>query len=547
MHSSINAMMYHRGAASDFDEWELLGNPGWSYKDCLRYFKKAEGLNDPRLPVGHPRGPLTKRIRKPQYEEFEPEFHSEFGPWQITYHHLFGTSEGFIRASMAEGIPFNKDFNGSSTLGTNRIQTFIQRDAIRSSAARAYLGKGQYLNADGKPRADRGRVRIVYGANIVRILVQMRRGVKVAVGAEFLDSNRGRSYIFLGIGTLSCCNDYLCYSSGPFFLDALIEMHTVAAVKEVLLCAGAFGSPHILLASGIGPSPHRSIPHIHTLAGVGLNLQDHLGVPLNFLASPNSHTISQKLGRLPGILYDYNVNGTGTLTTQGGEAVIFLRLEQMAPEFVAREKANGTWQDRSSGPDAPHLEILIVPAFIRHHTKEKAPDTQNYYTLIGLLLNPVSEGTVTISEEVKGGRLETLIDPNYFSDDFDTRVMVECMRYMRKIGERMRLDPTCGGVEICPGTDKVPSDDDAKLQDYVKRHSSVYYHPTSTCRMGPASDPLAVVDARLNVYGIDRLRIVDASIAPKLPAAHTCAMSVMIGEKAADMIKEDWKKFSAKL
>ncbi|KAG0043612.1 hypothetical protein BGZ83_011213 [Gryganskiella cystojenkinii] len=513
--SSINAMMYHRGPASDFDEWELLGNPGWSYKECLHYFKKSEGLNDPRLPVGHPRGPLTKRVVKPKYEEFEAEYHNETGPWQITYHHMFGATEGFIRASVAEGVPFNKDFNGSSTMGVNRVQTFIQRDAIRSSAARAYLGKGQFLGENGKPRADRGRVRIVYGANIVRILVQMRRGVKVAVGAEFLDANR--------------------------------EMHSVTAVKEVLLCAGAFGSPHILLASGIGPSPHKTIPHIHTLAGVGRNLQDHLGVPLNFYASTNSHSFSRKIHQIPGALFEYAVNGAGPISSQGSESAAFVRLEQIAPDFVAREKANGTWQDRSSGPNSPHLEILFVPSFIRHHSKTKAPDTQKYFTLIGLLLNPVSEGTVSISDEVKDGRLETLIDPNYFSDEFDTRVMAECVRFMRRIAARLHDDPEVGGKEMFPGTDVVPSDDDAKLQDYVKRESSVYYHPTSTCRMGPTSDPLAVVDARLNVYGIDRLRIVDASIAPKLPAAHTCAMSIMIAEKAADMIKEDWKEVPAKL
>lgn len=120
--SSINAMMYHRGPASDYDEWEMLGNPGWSYKECLHYFKKAEGFNDPNLPVGHPKGPLTNRIRKPQYETFEPEFHGTEGPWQITYHHLFDSTEAFIRANVAEGVPFNKDFNGSSTIGVNRVQ-----------------------------------------------------------------------------------------------------------------------------------------------------------------------------------------------------------------------------------------------------------------------------------------------------------------------------------------------------------------------------------------------------------------------------------------
>ncbi|KAG0345768.1 hypothetical protein BG004_003103 [Podila humilis] len=508
--SSINAMMYHRGPASDYDEWEMLGNPGWSYKECLEYFKKSEGFNDPNLPEGHPKGPLTKRVRKPQYETFEPEFHGTEGPWQISYHHLFGTSESFIRANLATGVPFNKDFNGSSTLGINRIQTFIDRNAVRSSTARAFLGPEQLLK-DGKPREDRGKIRIVFGAKIVRVLLQKRRGVKVAIGAEFLDTNR--------------------------------QLQRVMATKEVLLCAGAFGSPHILLASGIGPTPHPTIPHIHTLAGVGENLQDHLGVPVNFRCkSDAAHTIASRsrVFHIPGLLYDYHVRGAGPLTSQGAETACFVRLEDVAPDFVAREKANSTWQDRSSGPNSPHFEVLFCPSFLRHHGTTEIPDTQLYFTLIGLLLNPVSAGRVTISD-VKDGKLETLIDPNFFSDPFDTRVMVEIVRFIRRLGEEMGRDPKCGAVEAFPGLKAVPNDDEAALQEYVKRESSVYYHPTSTCRMGPASDPLAVVDARLNVYGIERLRVVDASVMPKLPAAHTCAPTIMIAEKAADMIKEDWK------
>ncbi|KAG0028998.1 hypothetical protein BGZ81_004224 [Podila clonocystis] len=508
--SSINAMMYHRGPASDYDEWEMIGNPGWSYKECLHYFKKAEGFNDPNLPLGHPKGPLTNRIRKPQYETFEPDFHGTEGPWQITYHYLFGATEAFIRANVAEGVPFNKDFNGSSTIGVNRVQTFIDRKAVRSSTARAYLGPDQLLK-DGKPRQDRGHIRIVYGAKIVRVLIQKRTGVKVAIGAEFLDTNH--------------------------------QLQRVMAIKEVLLCAGAFGSPHILLASGIGPKPHPTIPHIHTLAGVGQNLQDHLGVPINFRCNPDAHTAASvsRWYQIPGVLYDYKVNGVGPLSSQGAESACFVRLEDVAPKFVAREKANGTWQDRSSGPKSPHFEVLFCSSFLRHHTSTPVPDGQNYFTLVGLLLNPISKGQVTISD-VKDGKLETLIDPNFFSDPFDARVIAEMIRFMRRIGAHMGQDPTCGAVEVFPGVDKVPNEDEAAMQEYAKRESSVYYHPTSTCRMGPTSDPLAVVDARLNVYGIDRLRVVDASVMPKLPAAHTCAPTVMIAEKAADMIREDWKE-----
>ncbi|KAF9214288.1 hypothetical protein BGZ59_003966 [Podila verticillata] len=525
--SSINAMMYHRGPASDYDEWEMLGNPGWSYKECLYYFKKAEGFNDPNLPVGHPKGPLTNRIRKPQYETFEPEFHGTEGPWQITYHHLFDSTEAFIRASVAEGVPFNKDFNGSSTLGVNRVQTFIDRHAVRSSASRAYLGPDQLLK-DAKPRQDRGHVRIVYGAKIVRVLIQKRKGVKVAIGAEFLDTNHRECENNLSLNAFTCA-----------------EIQRVMAVREVLLCAGSFGSPHILLASGIGPKAHPTIPHIHTMAGVGQNLQDHIGVPITFRCNSNAHTAIARghWYQIPGVIYDYKVNGVGVLTSQASESACFVRLEDVAPEFVAREKANGTWQDRSSGPRSPHFEVIFCPTYVLHHGTIPAPDGQNYFTLSGLLLNPISSGQVTISDVVQDGKLETLIDPNYFSDPFDVRVMTEVMRFIRRIGAHMGRDPTCGPVvEAFPGEDKVPNEDEAAMQEYVKRESSAFYHPTSTCHMGPASDPLAVVDARLNVYGIDRLRVVDASVMPKLPAAHTCAPTIMIAEKAADMIREDWKE-----
>ncbi|KAF9918056.1 hypothetical protein BGZ65_012631, partial [Modicella reniformis] len=181
--SSINAMMYHRGPPSDYDEWESFGNPGWSYKECLPYFKKSEGFNHPDLPRGHPKGPLTNRVRKPMYETHDPEYHGTEGPWQVTFHHLFGSSEGFIRANLAEGVKFNKDFNGESTLGVNRIQTFIQRDAVRSSLSRAFLKSKEIVPGGGK----RGMIRVVYGADIRRVLVQMRKGVKMAYGAEFVD------------------------------------------------------------------------------------------------------------------------------------------------------------------------------------------------------------------------------------------------------------------------------------------------------------------------------------------------------------------------
>ncbi|KAG0002143.1 hypothetical protein BGZ80_010045 [Entomortierella chlamydospora] len=512
--SSINAMMYHRGPASDYDEWESLGNPGWSYKDCLPYFKKSEGFNDPDLPPTHPRGPLTNRVRKPLYETFEPEYHGTEGPWQVSSHYLHGASEGFVRASIAEGVKFNKDFNGESTIGVNKIQTFIQRDGVRSSLSRAFLKPKGVVPGGGA----RGTIRVVLGADIRRVLVQMKGGVKMAYGVEFVDHNN--------------------------------VPRRVMAIREVLLCAGAFGSPHILLASGISPSPQPSIPHIHTLPGVGANLADHLGIGVVFRARNRCHVAHKDFGygrSLPAYI-NYKLRGTGVLTSQIGEAVNFLRLEEFAPDFVAREKANGTYKERASGPNSPHIEIIFAPYYMKKHATIMPDDSKNYYTMIALLLNPCSTGTVKIapkkgSKSVNGSspEFETVIDPNYFSESFDIRVMAEAVKFMRKLARRMNQDPEVGGREVFPGESAVPDDDDTKLGEFVRNSAETYYHPTTTCRMGPSSDPLAVVDNRLRVHGIDRLRVIDASVMPKLPAAHTCAATVMIAERASDMIKEDWR------
>ncbi|KAK3835794.1 MAG: hypothetical protein JOS17DRAFT_734996 [Linnemannia elongata] len=508
--SSINAMMYHRGPASDYDDWEALGNPGWSFKECLPYFKKSEGFNDPNLPTNHPRGPLTNRVRYPELETFDPQAHGTEGPWQVTFHYLFHLSNRFVAASQAEGIPFNKDFNGESTLGVNRIQTFVQRDGVRSSLSRAFL-RSEDVVPGGKN--GRGRVRVVFGADAKRILFQCKRGVKMASGVEFLDHNNVR--------------------------------RRVMATREVLLCGGAFGSPQLLLASGVGPSPQPSTPHFHILAGVGANLQDHLGLSVTFRARDRCQSLNQEYRAYSAMksLFKFVTNGTGPLTTQIGEGVVFVRLEDIAPEWVAQEKANGTYQERASGLESPHLEIIILPGYVRRHGTILAPDFKSYFTVTALLMNPCSTGTFKIaSKPGKRGGLDVkgVVDPNYLSESFDARVLAQGVKFIRRIGRRLNNDPDVGGREVFPGEATVPDHDDKALEKYAREAAETYYHPVGTCKMGPASDPMSVVDSRLNVHGIDRLRVIDASAMPKLVAAHTCAPTVMIAERAADFIKEDW-------
>ncbi|KAG0252883.1 hypothetical protein DFQ27_007790 [Actinomortierella ambigua] len=521
--SAINAMMYHRGPHSDYNMWGELGNEGWNYQECLRYFRKAEGFNDPTLPRSHPRGPVTDRIPRPEYETFEAEYHGTDGPWQVSYHHLFDVSEAFIKANLALGVPQTQDLNGKTTIGVCRVQSFIQRDAIRSSSARAYLSPkshvpGGGLDDQGRPR---GYIRIVHYAHVERILVKTLRGTKVAVGVEFRDRE----------GTA----------------------HKVCAVREVILSAGAYLSPAILLASGIG-SPQPMIPFLHPLPGVGANMTDHLSVSVIFRGSDTCTTMgtSTSFLNMPRTRYEYQVHGRGPLSDNGVGSASFMRLEDIAPDFVKREKAAGTWQDKASGPDSPHLEFIILAAYYRQCAEIKPKDAHApYITISVVLLNPCSVGRIGIKTSPRPKNsdgsaqpplVEPVLDPNFLAESFDLRALTEGFRFARKLARQMMKDPAVGqpSKEVVPG-DSVADDDDKAIHEFIRAEATTIFHPVGTCKMGPASDTMAVVDERLRVRGMDRLRVIDASIMPSVPAAHTTAPTIMLAEKGADMIKEDWE------
>ncbi|KAG0034766.1 hypothetical protein BGZ82_005615 [Podila clonocystis] len=514
--SSINAMSYTRGPKDDYNYWaNEAGNPGWSYEEVLPYFKKSERFHDPALPATHPLGPRTDRIYQPEYDTFEPEYHGIEGLWKVSFHHLYNSSTGFIRAHEAMGTRRNPDYNGESMLGVCRTQTFIQPDGYRSSASIAFLGDPKFVPGG----CDRGTVRIVTKVHVERLLLEKRNGVQTAVGVVFRDERN--------------------------------VLHKVHAKREVLLCAGVFHTPVILLASGIGHQIHESVPVVHHLPGVGQNLSDHVGVGMVFEAPPECDTVHSHISvkKLTQALYNYIRRGTGILSSQFSEAMSFHRLEDIAPEFVAREKAAGTWQDRASGPNAPHIELLITPSFVKT-TMERGSPKGNYYSISPVILNPASRGsvgaTVRQSKAQDGVWFDPAIDPNIYSDPFDMRVMKEAMRFVRKFAKHMALDPALGGKEWYPSEEKVSSEDDEGLEAVIREGSASYFHACGTCKMGPASDPTAVVDHRLRVHGVDRLRVIDTSIFPKVIAGHTCAPVVMVAEKAADMIREDNSKANAK-
>ncbi|KAF9303812.1 hypothetical protein BG003_001905 [Podila horticola] len=178
--------------------------------------------------------------------------------------------------------------------------------------------------------------------------------------------------------------------------------------------------------------------------------------------------------------------------------------------------------------------------------------TGSYYAVTPVILNPASRGSVGAKLRPDSGksqdglRFDPLIDPNIYSDPFDVRVMKEATRFVRKLAKHMELDPGLGGTEFYPTKEVASNKDDEALEQFIREGSLTFFYACGTCKMGPGSDPTAVVDHRLRVHGVDRLRIIDTSVIPKVVAGHTCAAAVMITEKAADMIREDNTKTSSK-
>jgi choline dehydrogenase len=284
----------------------------------------------------------------------------------------------------------------------------------------------------------------------------------------------------------------------------------VFASQEVLLCGGTFNSPHLLQISGIGDPDHLrkiGVAVRHALPGVGQNLQDHVGCGLKVrLTQPLSMLKYLGFFRSMASVAQYFITGRGPASYHGVEALAFLKSNK------ALDVPDIQW----------HLNMVMYEDHGRKIFYEEG--IMPYYNVS----RPKSRGTV-LAKSSSPTELPA-VDPRFFSESDDLRVMREGMRMSREIMAQTPFDPY-RGEEFSPGK-AVTSDKD--LDHYIREKCNSVYHPVGTCRMG--SDPLAVVNASLLVHGIERLRVVDASVMPTLTGGNTNAPTIMIGEKAADMI-----------
>ncbi|KAF9267860.1 alcohol oxidase [Marasmius fiardii PR-910] len=502
--SSINAQMAQYGAPGDFDEWaKIIGDEGWNWNNFGQCFRKFE-----------------KYTPNPNYPNVATAFRGSNGPVEIGYNGHYGDSaKDFVESCVNKGIPLNYDFNTTEgPNGVNRIMTYIDKSVRRVSSETAYL-TAEVL--------ERPNLKVVINATVTKILIRTSNGQtsqeeKKVVGVEFALDKKGKVW-------------------------------RAKAREEVVLCGGAINSPQILLLSGVGPSEHLSshnIEVIHDLPGVGQHLVDHPVVDFWYKdkskQAPN-FLLPRGVGDVIAALKDiglYYMNGNANLATGWGEAVSFVRSDDPTlfppaeyptpPCIRKREEGKQTIQDSTSGPKSPDLEIFITVLAYKNHGKWswKYPT----FALHACLLRPLSRGELRLKSASPWDH--PTMDPKYLSSEDDLAKLVLgsrfCLNLARTEPINSRIDHT--DQDGLDGNTYLKTDEE--LEELIKDRVETLYHPAGTCRMAPLEDG-GVVDSRLRVYGIKGLRVCDASIFSEIVSGHTAGASIAIGEKCAEILKEE--------
>lgn len=471
--SGINAMLYIRGNRKDYDRWNDLGNPGWSYNEVLPYFKKSEG---------------NKVLNN--------EFHNQSGPLSVdAFESTDHVKQIILESVMQQGYKEITDFNADEHIGFGAAQgTLLERE--RCSTAKAFLN----------PIKDRKNFQVIKNAFVKSLIFNELndvKGVKFQIGGKKLRA---------------------------------------IAKKEVILSAGALGSPRIMLSSGIGPIDHLNamkIPVVKNLS-VGHNLQDHLIVPYimkldKSTAKPDSiqdlvrsllQYLDGKKGRFAGVGI---IELMGFVNTDSVHVSKFPDIQYFF--FGLPKQMVGFKQFMEYFGYAPEFVEQFVEA-----------NNEAYFLMIYCtLLNPKSRGKVELRS--KDPFQLPKINANYLDEQEDVETLIKSIRKIRKFlntgsfkkheGEELRIK-----IKEC---DEYVFDSDNYWECYIRYFTLTIYHPAGTAKMGPDSDSEAVVDSKLRVRGMKGLRVIDASIMPEIVSGNTNAPTIMIGERASDFIKEDWK------
>ncbi|MEO9824729.1 MAG: GMC family oxidoreductase N-terminal domain-containing protein [Paracoccaceae bacterium] len=444
--SSINGLLYVRGQKQDYDHWAQLGCSGWSYDDVLPLFKRSE-----------------------THEKGANEYHGGEGGLAVSQIRAKTVlSEAFIQAAVEMGVPRNQDYNGEDQEGVAYFEQ-TAKNGFRCSSAKAFLtpikSKRQNLTVLTKAHTQR----VLFDANDSR----KARGVLIT-------QNKNEREVTLREG------------------------------GEVILSAGAIGSPQILELSGIGNGDvlqKAGIDVRHDLAAVGENLQDHLQIRLVY--EVNVPTLNDAINHLiprAGIALDYALRRKGPMSLGASQVAIFAKSMQ--------------------GLETPDIQFHFQPLSADKPGIKMHPFSG--FTSSVCQLRPESRGHIHIQSPKAS--VHPKIVPNYLSTTADELCAIRAVKFARAMTEQPALKPLVVREHV---PQSAPVTDEDHLQT-ARDLSQTIYHPTSTCRMG--ADDAAVVASNLKVNGIQGLRIADASIMPTIPSGNTNAPAIMVGEKCSDLI-----------
>lgn len=484
-------MLYVRGNPKDYDEWESLGNHGWGFNSALPYFRKAEKLHIPD-------------------EQLDEDFHGKDG--NLWVKHTGETAEFskiFAKAANELGYKYG-DYNGK--MADEEVAFKFQvnhKHGIRADTFTSYIIDQNLLNNEN--------LKILTQSHVTNLIIDDFKRVR---GIRIQRFGQAKEF----------------YSR-----------------KEVILSAGAIGSPKILMLSGIGPKQHLKdlgIKVVKDLEGVGSNLHDHITGFFNYKRTKGDQDLRlnvwDTLNPFEYVRYYWQRVG-GALGDCSLSRGLFM-------------KTGATSDDQFNRTD---IQIHTLPTSWNHDygfgmTKLYGLSSEQYYKMfegqedvhtvavMTTLLRPKSRGTLRLSSEDPFD--DPLIDPNYLSHNDDVKVIAAALK---------RADEFVGtqafkqhglvhlpDLQTCPDH---PTMSDEYLECLVKAYAATLWHYVGTCKMGSGSDPMAVVDEKLRVYGLDGIRVVDGSVMPKITGGNPNAPIVMIAEKAADMIKQDWPRGSSRM
>ena len=441
--TSVNAMVYTRGQAEDYDNWDhvLGGKSGWAYKDMLPHFRKME--------CNH---------------SFNDAFHGVDGPLHVSDAATkCQITEDYVLAVQGLGVPFNPDFNGAQQRGVGTMQ-YTTWNKRRWNGVEAFLSL----------ITDNPRFTVKTDCTVSRVLIENGRCVGVATVVS------GRE--------------------------------TEIRCGTVLMAAGTYNTPKVLLLSGVGPAAQLQEHNIMTqidLPGLGENLQDHHEVPVVSATTGHYGYFGEDKGlRALKNGLQYKLFGTGPVSSGGVEACAYIDPD---------------------GGTRPTIKMYCVPSvYLDADVKNVTP--QDGVTLNACLLRPKSRGTVKLRSANPFDK--PVVDNNYLADPEDLRLEIAGLRYAREILRQAPLSKRIS-YEMLPGRDVT---DDAGLAEHCRRTVKTNWHPVGTCKMGPGSDEMAVLDSQLRVRGIEGLRVIDASAMPYIPSGNTNAPTMALASRAVEFL-----------